>query len=470
MLRNTAVLRRPQPNTDQNDEQELPQHTCAENPSNRQDGRANHFGVAARAQVLTLKEHAGLKTEQITAITGIKRAEIFNIVKRAKERGYDKERPLQDAFFKDATRSGRPPVVTQATADEVKKVVSATRNTRTLTTVDIARRLKTSTNLYISPMSVWRTLRYTGYRKVKPTKKPGLTVAQRAARLEWCLDHQHWTLEDWKKVLWSDETSVIYGVRRGGERVWRTVYEKSEVTCRRNRWKGFSEFMFWGCFSYDHKGPCHVWQKETAAEKKKAQKDLDRRNALKEATCRADWELNTAFRRKMNLRSQPKGKTPKWRFTEEDGRLVRNGKAGGIDWYRYSELILKPKMLPFAQRHGLIVQEDGAPSHIHYECQKVYDIASVLKLLWPGNSPDLNMIEPCWWWMKRRTSLHKDFESRPQLRKIWIDTWKELEQWRIQRWVRRIIRHIREVIRLEGGNDYREGGKDSEVDKLAMQL
>ena len=58
----------------------------------------------------------------------------------------------------------------------------------------------------------------------------------------------------------------------------------------------------------------------------------------------------------------------------------------------------------------------------------------------------------------------------PQLRQIWIDTWNELEQWRIQRWVKRIIRHIREVIRLEGGNDYREGSMDSEVDKLAHQL
>lgn len=27
-------------------------------------------------------------------------------------------------------------------------------------------------------------------------------------------------------------------------------------------------------------------------------------------------------------------------------------------------------------------------------------------------------------------------------------------------WVRRIIRHIKEVIRLEGGNEYREGGHD----------
>ena len=274
MLRNTAVWRRALPVTNYKNDQEAPELTCAENPANRQDGRTNHFGVAARAQVLTLKEYAGLKPEQITAITGVKRSEIFNIIKRAKERGYDKEHPLQDAFFRDAARPGRPPVVKDEVAEEVKTIISRDRNTRTLTLVEIARRLRQNNVASISPQLVWRTLRATGYRKVKPTRKPGLTEVQKKARFEWCLQHLHWTLDDWKRVLWSDETSVVYGHRRGGERVWRTVYEVSAPNCRRSRWKGFSEFMFWGCFSYDYKGPCHVWTKETATEKKKRKRTL----------------------------------------------------------------------------------------------------------------------------------------------------------------------------------------------------
>jgi hypothetical protein len=38
---------------------------------------------------------------------------------------------------------------------------------------------------------------------VKPTTKPGLTMAMQMIRLEWALAHQHWTLEDWKNVIWS---------------------------------------------------------------------------------------------------------------------------------------------------------------------------------------------------------------------------------------------------------------------------
>ena len=99
---------------------------------------------------------------------------------------------------------------------------------------------------------------------------------------------------DWKKAIWSDETSVIYGLRRGGERAWRTVYEKNVDTRRRNGWKVFSEFMFWGCFSYDFKGPCHIWERETAAKKRKAKNDLNQRNEELEEDARLEWELNSA--------------------------------------------------------------------------------------------------------------------------------------------------------------------------------
>jgi hypothetical protein len=36
--------------------------------------------------------------------------------------------------------------------------------------------------------------------------------------------------------------------------------------------------MFWGSFSYDKKGPCHVWEKETPEEKRERKADLDARN------------------------------------------------------------------------------------------------------------------------------------------------------------------------------------------------
>jgi hypothetical protein len=45
----------------------------------------------------------------------------------------------------------------------------------------------------------------------------------------------------------------------------------------RQRWKGFSEFIFWGSFSYYVKGECYIWKLETAEEKKALKIDLEKR-------------------------------------------------------------------------------------------------------------------------------------------------------------------------------------------------
>ena len=56
--------------------------------------------------------------------------------------------------------------------------------------------------------------------------------------------------------------------------------------------------------------------------------------------------------------------------------------------------------------------------------------------------------------MKRRTTE----KGAPRTRKeAWTKCWKDLSQARIQEWIERISRHIAEVIRLKGGNEYREG-------------
>jgi siroheme synthase len=59
--------------------------------------------------------------------------------------------------------------------------------------------------------------------------------------------------------------------------------------------------------------------------------------------------------------------------------------------------------------------------------------------------------------MKRDTTKRGAIASRAQLKEEWIKCWKEMSQERIQAWVERIIQHVKEVIRLDGGNEYCEG-------------
>jgi hypothetical protein len=62
----------------------------------------------------------------------------------------------------------------------------------------------------VSDITIWRILRHAGFRKTKPTGKPGLTDEMKAARLKFALEHKDWTIDDWKKVIWTDERHLSF--------------------------------------------------------------------------------------------------------------------------------------------------------------------------------------------------------------------------------------------------------------------
>ena len=59
--------------------------------------------------------------------------------------------------------------------------------------------------------------------------------------------------------------------------------------------------------------------------------------------------------------------------------------------------------------------------------------------------------------MKQQTTKRGAVISKKELERKWLQYWEDLDQTRIQRWVDRIKIHIKEIIRLEGGNEYMEG-------------
>jgi transposase len=222
---------------------------------------APNYDAATRAQVVTLKAW-GFTNNEITSKTGIPSRTIRSIYATAIKRGFDPNTDLpivKNEHVVEAPRSGRPTKQIEENEQEIVAKIRRDRYGREKTCAQITAEMGN-----ISVMTVWRILRTAGFKKTKPTRKPGLSEAMKKARLEFALRYQHWTLEDWKSVIWSDETSVVLNHRRGGYRLWRKSEERLVKSCIRERWKGYSEFMFWGCFSYDKKGPCHIWKSETA--------------------------------------------------------------------------------------------------------------------------------------------------------------------------------------------------------------
>ena len=100
-----------------------------------------------------------------------------------------------------------------------------------------------------------------GYRRYKAYKKPPVSEATRHARLQFAREHINWSIEDWAKILWTDETWMTYGHHRP---IYVTAKpsEHFDATCVRDRVQRKQGWMFWGCFSGGKKGPCLFWEKD----------------------------------------------------------------------------------------------------------------------------------------------------------------------------------------------------------------
>jgi transposase len=362
----------------------------------------------------------------------------------------------------DAPRSGRPKcsdVVIQHILDTMLK----NSTTRGYSCQKIASIVSAISGIaLVSASTVYRVLIFKGYSSYKKTVKPGLNKDNKKVRFDWCKKHEHWTLEDWKNVIWTDETAVQSGSVRGKRRIWRLPSEVYHHHVCTQRWKGYMTFMWWSAFSYDKKGPYYIWPVSTPAETKEMKDDLAARNAARYESDKLDWEMANGIRRLRVDRNMP-GTKPQFKHDEDHGAYVVKDGKGGINWWRHQKHVLKPLLLPFAQeckkdRPETLVMEDGATAHSSRYALEVYNMWEIQKMLWPANSPDLNVIEPCWFWMKRETTKKGPIFGEKELREAWIKCWEEtLTQERIQAWIERIIVHVKEVIRLEGGNEYKEG-------------
>ena len=62
--------------------------------------------------------------------------------------------------------------------------------------------------------------------------------------------------------------------------------------------------------------------------------------------------------------------------------------------------------------------------------------------------------EPAWFWLKRRTTAQGAPANRKAMEQAWYRAWRELPQEQIQQWISAIPHHFKEVVRLEGENEY----------------
>ena len=221
--------------------------------------------------------------------------------------------------------------------------------------------------------------------------------------------------------------------------------------------------MFQGSFSYN-KGPCWIQEDETLVEQKYAIVELKRINALKVDDDRVAQELAQQIKREAYFGRTKKrylGVLTQQKHIASTSVYIREKGKGGINWWRYQQVILIPLLIPFAKecqvnRPNTLVEEDKAASHASQYQPEIFILHEVIRLLQPSNSLNLNAIELTWNWIKRKTTKKGCTTSKKQMKADQLTCQDEMPQSKIQDQIKRIKRHIDEVILLEGGNEYNE--------------
>lgn len=339
-------------------------------------GRGKTLSIELRSAINTLREEK-YTIREIARRLNIPPSTVSDTILRKDQTGSNRDR----------SRSGRPRVTSKA---EDKYIVVVSKRNRRITAPEIQGQFNAHHGNKISLTTVKRRLRAANLCGRIAIKKPLLRRGNKQKRLKWAQVHKNWTVEDWKRVLWTDESKFeVFGQRR---RVYvrRSVSEKMHPDCVIPTVKhGGGSVMVWGCFSFSGVGTLH----------------------------------------------------------RIHGTLDKNGYHSILSRYA----LPSGKQLV---GHGFVFQQDNDPKHTSHYCMnylKMKQESGELSLMeWPPQSPDLNPIELLWEELDRQVRKECPTSSE-KLWDILQNAWQRIPSSVLEKLVLRMPRIVKSVLAAKGG-------------------
>ena len=187
-----------------------------------------------RAQIVTLYKE-GYSERNIAAKMGCSKTAVHSAIKKFETEG----------VFSDFKKTGRPRK-TSKRDDNLMKLIVKRSPTSSCKKIQ-ANLLRKGCKVSLSTVSR-RLSKEFDLKSYKPAKKPKLTSAMKKKRLDFARRYQNWTVDDWKKVLFSDESTFQQFTSRK-QHVRRPVGERYNEKFTIPTMKHPPSIMVWGAFS-----------------------------------------------------------------------------------------------------------------------------------------------------------------------------------------------------------------------------
>jgi transposase len=285
------------------------------------------------------------------------------------------------------SRGGRPQ---KLTVREKRKLVRLITSGEVDTAVEAQRQLTGDTGKAVHPDTIRNVLKEEGMRSFVKPKKPLLAKRHVRQRLAFARKYQYWTVDDWKRVVWSDETKINRFGSDGRKWGWKKLGAQLKSQHVQPTVKhGGGSLMIWGCMTAEGVG----------------------------YMCRIDGRMDAKL------------------YTDIlNDYLLQTVEYYGID------------------RESFVFQQDNDSKHTSKLAKKWIEEHDIEVLDWPAQSPDLNPIEHLWDHLKMKLSDYDEVPT--SMHELWRRVeaeWEKIAKDECVKLIESMPRRIGSVLKANGG-------------------